>query len=76
MFRDVEDAYVQDSFELSEFCWIVHILWWFRGIFKTAIEVLGLLTCARNYPSFANMWTFCDIEDAYIQDSFELSQFR
>ena len=31
---------------------------------------------ALNYPSFANVCTFCDVDDTYIHDSFELSEFR
>ena len=37
-----------------------------RHMFKTAL----------NYPSFANVCTFCDVDDTYIHDSFELSEFR
>ena len=30
---------------------------------------------ALSYPSFPEVCTFYDVEEAYIQDSFELSQF-
>ena len=58
-------------------------------MFRTALNIIRVfVTCARsvmlgkhifktalNYPSFVDVYTFCYVEEAAVQDSFNLSEF-